>query len=660
MASDRDREPPAGSPAEQRVGSPANQPARPSAEPGGSASAFARPKIRAELGAEEAATVAALRRSNALLFVVAAVSASAFAITDLINGRYAEVGGGYLALVATAVLAWAGYALRDRGQQTAWALGVGVAAVASVVLLVSDRSVSMTLAGVLVVLMWGGLLLPPIWSAALGAIALGVLLAVVDGLTAATGGTTYTVLALATLVLVPLGLSATLDLRRRTLETSINASFGKLERQRAELERALETKVDELELSREQLFDAQKLKTVGTMASGLAHELNNILTPIRGHAELIAEGAATLEQSRRYGQRILDSAAAAAQITGGLLTYTRQTTFQPVRSNLRQLLQSQILPVLSKSLPGNVRLKVDLERTVSVDVDRVLLQQTIANLIFNAVDAMPEGGEIVIALKTSHRPVQDDEVSEDGTDAPRSALLTISDTGTGIEREHLDQIFDPFFTTKAVGSGSGLGLAMVVGTITRHHGRVLVDSEPGKGTTFTIMLPLAKAADDGAAAHKPWPVLRGESKGPVVVVLTEDQDALDEFEELLEATECSPICTNEARGAKNLLTEMGDKVDLLILDLELETSDAGRLFKSVRELFPDMPVILLADQPTQPAVQAMLQSGPTRSVRKPMDNRLFSALLTDLLQPSEGYVRDFTPVPVTTGAAASGPHPRVS
>ena len=155
-------------------------------------------------------------------------------------------------------------------------------------------------------------------------------------------------------------------------------------------------------------------------------------------------------------------------------------------------------------------------------------------------------------------------------------------------------------------------------------------------------------------------MLRGDAKGPVVIVLTEDQDALDEFEELLEATECAPICTNDAKGATPLLTEMGDKVDLLILDLEIEATDGKRLFKTVRELFPELPVILISNQPTDPGIQRMISAGPTRSVRKPMDNRLFSALLTDLLNPGGDGLRDaFTPVPINpSGADVSGPHSR--
>lgn len=630
-----------------------------------------RPNVEAEglTGVDSSALI----RSNAMLFLVAAVCTSAFTITLLFNNQFREIGGTYLLLVADAVLAWLAFALRERGFQMHWTALIGLTSVCTLISAESLDS-SVLLSGLLVILMWSGMILRPRYNALLAGFAVALMLysggqlvlepAQMDvGRVSENGDPVrkYPVPVLITFIAIPLGLGATLHLRQRTAENSLRASIAKLEEQREELKRRLEGKSTELELSREQLIEAQKLKTIGTMASGLAHELNNILTPIRGHAELIAEGLPNPEQTRRYGQRILDSAAAAAYITGTLLTYTRQGTFQPVRSNLRQLLQGKILPFLSKGLPNNVRLKPDLARNVSVDVDRTLLEQAIYNLLRNAADAMPEGGEITIRLTTSSLPASgvDDDAIEDPNAEQISAVLEITDTGIGIDAEHIDQIFDPFFTTKPVGSGNGLGLAMVMGTVTRHHGRVTVQSELGKGTAFKIWMPLA-ASDEKSDAHKPWPVLRGDAKGPVVVVITEDQDALDEYEELLEGTECSPICTSDAKGATPLLTEMGDKVDLLILDLELEASDGKRLFKSVRELFPEMPVILLSDQPTDPAVQRMIAAGPTRSVRKPMDNRLFSALLTDLLNPADGYVRDFTPVPITPGADISGPHPRAS
>lgn len=618
---------------------------------------------RAEIVEDEAPRLDPRRLlgGNSLLFLVAAIISSAFTLTELLTGHFVELGLGIVWLLACVIMSWAAFVLSERGHVTVWTAAIAIAALNPMLPNVQTITGPLMLSSILLVLVWSGLLLAPRWNMALAAYAIVSLWLfggefVLETSQMSTEGE-FSVPVLIAFISVPLGLGATMHARQRNAEARVEASFTQLEQQREALQKRLQTKITELEQSREQLFEAQKLKTVGTMASGLAHELNNILTPIRGHAELIAEGSATTEQSRRYGQRILDSAAAAAQITGALLTYTRQGTFQPVRSNLRQLLQSQILPVLSKSLPGNARLKVELARNVSVDVDRVLFQQAVANLVFNAVDAMPDGGEITIGLSTSSEaPLRGDEADDADDAEQRSAVIMVSDTGTGIDEEHIDQIFDPFFTTKAVGSGSGLGLAMVMGTVTRHHGRITVESVLGEGTTFTIYLPLAPSEEKDA--HKPWPVLGGESKGPVVVVLTEDQDALDEFEELLEATECSPICTNDAKSATPLLTEMGDKVDLLILDLEIEALDASRLFRTVRELFPEMPVILLSDQPTKGSIQRLISAGPTRSVRKPMDGRLFSALLTDLLQPDSGYVRDFTPVPITPGADVSGPHPR--
>ncbi|KIG14379.1 Sensory Transduction Protein Kinase [Enhygromyxa salina] len=628
-----------------------------------------------------------------MLFLVAAVCTSAFTITELATGHFREVGDNYgwlVWLIVAGVLSWMAFALRERGGQQIWTALISVASLNTLLSSTSMGS-SVVLAGVLVVLMWSGMLLRPRHNLLLAAYCVltmwllgGQFVLTPSQMELADGGvqtsTTdaagdsatnsdpdqnrqYALPVLITFIAIPLGLGATLHLRQRNAEHSLLASIAKLQEQREELKRRLEGKSNELELSREQLFEAQKLKMVGTMAAGLAHELNNILTPIRGHAELIVEGDHKVEQTRRYGQRILDSAISAAQITQALLTYAHKDTYQPVRSNLRQLLQSTILPMLTNALPGNVELKIDLARSVSVDVDRNLFQQAIVNLVYNASDAMPEGGVITVGLTTSTEaasekaePASDDE--DFNPDAERSAVVTVSDNGTGIEGDHLRQIFDPFFTTKAVGSGSGLGLAMVMGTITRHHGRVDVESVVGEGTTFKIYLPLA-VTDEKADAPKPWPVLRGDAKGPVVVVLTEDQDALDEFEELLEATECAPICTNDAKGATPLLTEMGDKVDLLILDLEITATDGKRLFKTVRELFPEMPVILLSNQPTDPMLQRMIAAGPTRSVRKPMDNRLFSAVLTDLLNPTDGYMRgDFTPVPITPGSDVSGPHPR--
>jgi signal transduction histidine kinase len=498
-----------------------------------------------------------LLRSNAMLFLVAAVFTTAFAATELATGHFREIGASYLWLVVSSVLSWTAFFLRERGQHWLWTSLIAVGLL-NTLLITSDMPSAIVLAGVLVILMWSGFTLRPRYNMLLAAYAVLMMwrmggefvmsVSQMDDPTVASGerdeSRRFALPVLFTFIAVPIGLGTILHLRQRSSPRGADAGAGSaaLAAENEDLKRRLEGKSNELQLASEQLFEAQKLKMVGTMAAGLAHELNNILTPIRGHAELIAEGEHKVEQIRRYGQRILDSAVAAAQITQALLTYAHKDTFQPVRSNLRQLLQSTILPVLSKTLPNQVHLKTDLARNVSVDVDRHLFQQAIVNLVFNACDAMPEGGEIVIGLTTSTAPAGErteggsGDESHGGEAVERSAVVTVADNGTGIEEEHLSQIFDPFFTTKAVGSGSGLGLAMVMGTVTRHHGRIEVDSVLNQGTTFRIYLPLA-ATDEKNDGPKPWPVLRGDAKGPVVIVVTEDQDALDEFEELLEADE---------------------------------------------------------------------------------------------------------------------------
>lgn len=441
------------------------------------------------------------------------------------------------------------------------------------------------------------------------------------------------VLYVAVASLIGLLVERVMDSMRETL----TARLAELELQQNSLFEVIDDKASQLEAAGEQLMQAQKLKTVGTMASGLAHELNNILTPIRGLAELLADGVSP-EQGQRYGRRILDSAMAAAQITTGLLTYTRQGTFQPVRSNARQLLQGQILPVLARTLPRSITLRRELADNVSIDVDRVLFQQCITNLVFNAADAMPDGGTLTISLRL-------DDVPDPVAGSAPKAIVEVTDTGVGIADEDLERIFEPFFTTKGVGAGTGLGLAMVQGIVERHGGTVSVQSEVSVGSTFRITLPLADREESVSGAE--WPVLKGKQTGPVVVVLTDDQDTLDEVEELLQATDCSPICTSDLRAGRGLLAEVGDQVDLLVLDMDMEGLSGASSLRTVRELVPDLPLLLLSVEAMTPDVSRAMGSGMIRSMRKPIDHALFGSLLTDILHPERVFAGDFTPIPLS-------------
>lgn len=449
-------------------------------------------------------------------------------------------------------------------------------------------------------------------------------------------------------ILGPLLLMAMVHAHERQTFAFFASGVKDLKTQREILREQLALKIDQLQVSHEQLIEAQRFKTVGTMASGLAHELNNILTPIRGLAELIAEGVSP-EQSNRYSLRIRDASIAASQITSALLTYTRQGCYSPVRTNLRQLLQGHILPMLAKTLGENIQIKAELDRNILIPIDRLLFQQSITNLIFNAADAMPEGGEITIHLHR-HSILESQENLTSSLSPQKSghdessdyAVITVQDTGQGIAQDHLDQIFDPFFTTKAVGSGSGLGLAQVQGAVTRHGGTISVQSEEGQGTTFRIELPLVPREEE---MPPNWPILEDGPSDSIVVVVSEEQDMLDELEEILVHTECSPICTKDPKAAQSMLIDIGDRIDLLILDMDLKSLESNQMFRSLREIFPALPIIVLSDEPSELGIQRMMGIGPTRSLRKPMDPNFLVTLVNDVLHPEAGYVSEFTNAP---------------
>jgi PAS domain S-box-containing protein len=243
----------------------------------------------------------------------------------------------------------------------------------------------------------------------------------------------------------------------------------------------------------EQLLQAQKMEALGTLTGGIAHEFNNIMTAIMGFGEFLQQGLAKDSPLHEFADRIQDSAERAAKLTDGLLAYSRKK-----RPSLEHVDVSEVLrgvEVLLENILGeHITLKTaTTDEALPVLADKTQLEQVLINLAVNAMDAMPVGGLLSMRaglLESLHGVVDNQNRIPPGA----YALITMSDTGSGMDRETQSKIFEPFFTTKEVGKGTGLGLSVVYGIIENHNGYISVESESGRGTMFRIYLPVAMSA----------------------------------------------------------------------------------------------------------------------------------------------------------------------
>lgn len=488
------------------------------------------------------------------------------------------------------------------------------------------REGSQTLLAALLLNLWACALLP--WRISVSILMVGFLTPVIEDATYVfsfgrhdTGELNGILMAIVSVF--PLGVSLALDFAKGSMKHNHARLLTAFEETRSSLEDTINDRSAALLRSQEQLFRAQKIRTAGTLAAGLAHELNNILTPARGFAELLVDHHAS-EQAPHYARRILDATIASTGITRALLTYTKQTPFSPENTELRTFLRTQVSPMMSQIVPDNASLEVQCPRGIFVSVDRQMFQQSITNLVLNAADATREGGAIRIAVETEH-PSPDPDAAHSKSDASQSvrptggtAIIRVSDNGTGIPTDNLEQIFDPFYTTKA--HGTGLGLPTVQGIVERHGGSISVNSSP-KGTSVCIRLPMQAliAAPEGEVEAE------DTSDQLHALVLSNDVDLLDEIEALLE--EASLRVTTHARSPGVDSREWRPhRFDVVVQDMEGFVIGSDEFGGSL------VPRILLTDrQKHDPEALRGLSGNHVYRLRKPVDREHFMSVLTSAL-----------------------------
>jgi PAS domain S-box-containing protein len=340
-----------------------------------------------------------------------------------------------------------------------------------------------------------------------------------------------------------------------------------------------------------QLRQAQKMEAIGTLAGGVAHDFNNILTVIHGNASLLLGAQADPAEKTEYAQQIVKAAERAASLTRQLLMFSRKQVMQLSNINLNEAV-GQMTKMLQRILGEDIALQTNYSPNLGViRGDIGMIEQILLNLAVNSRDAMPSGGTLTIGTGTDM--LSDREASQHPDAAPGLHVwLSVSDTGCGISAENLPRIFEPFFTTKEVGKGTGLGLATVYGIVKQHRGWIHVTSEINKGTTIRIHLPaLPTALIERKAPTAPKTMLPGSE----TILIAEDDPAVRGLViSVLERCGYTVLSATSGAEALTLWKANKDRVDLLVTDVVMPEGLTGlQLAEKVQAEKPGLKVLYM-------------------------------------------------------------------
>jgi len=423
--------------------------------------------------------------------------------------------------------------------------------------------------------------------------------------------------------------------RQDRVQTELQAEI--LQRERVErllrqneehLEELVAERTVNLEESRHQLRQAQKMEAVGRLAGGIAHDFNNLLTVIRGYSRLLLDRASASGHEFRGGlERIDDAADRAASLTSQLLAFSRRQVLQPKVFNLNALVQN-LEKMLRRLINEDIEMRTVLAANLgSVRADRSQIEQVIMNLVVNARDAMPRGGKLTV--ETSNVYLDEEYARSHQTVQPGNyVLLAVSDTGGGINPENLARIFEPFFTTKEIGKGTGLGLSMVYGIIKQSGGNIWVYSEPGRGTSFKIYLPLVNTpVEQTSVEHQ-----ASSSRGVETILLAEDDEQVRELaSEALSASGYSVLAAETPQAAISICRSHSGHIDLLLTDVVMPGIGGRDLATHVTAIRPDLKVLYMSGYTPQAILHHGELDADTFFIQKPFTPSSLAAKVREVL-----------------------------
>ena len=386
--------------------------------------------------------------------------------------------------------------------------------------------------------------------------------------------------------------------------------------------------ITEKSILEQQLMQAQKFEAIGTLAGGIAHNFNNILMGIQGRSSLMSLELEPYHPNLEHIKSIEACIQSATGLTKQLLGFARGGKYEVKPININELVRNSANMFSRTRKEINVHTKIPQSQLL-VDADRGQIEQVLLNLYINAWQAMPDGGALY--LETSVVALEDNDCKPHEAKPGRYAKVSVTDTGIGMNESTRRRVFDPFFTTKENSRGTGLGLASAYGIIKNHGGIITVNSKRNHGTTFNIFLRISEneihqeIVTDGAMV-----------KGSGTILLVDDEDMIMSVNQaLLEKLGYHVIAANSGEEAIEVVLRMGSGIDLVILDMIMPGMDGGKTFDRIREIHPQMPVLLYSGYAVDGQSSEILRRGCNGFIQKPFNIKTLSQKIRNIVEAAK-------------------------
>jgi signal transduction histidine kinase/CheY-like chemotaxis protein len=372
-----------------------------------------------------------------------------------------------------------------------------------------------------------------------------------------------------------------------------------------------------------QLQQAQKMEAIGTLGGGIAHDFNNLLTGVQGNVSLMLMDTDSTHPYYERLKNIEKQVQSGARLTSYLLGYARKGKYEIKPVHLNQLVEET-----SKAF-GRTKKEITIHRDFVKDLSAIegdpgQIDQVLWNLLVNAADAMPRGGDLI--LKTTNVTHQDMKGKLYDPKPGNYVLLTVTDTGIGMDKETMERIFDPFFTTKEMGRGTGLGLASAYGIIRGHGGHIDVESKKGQGTTFSIYLPASEKKVQ-KAVETGYEIIKGTG---TVLLVDDEEVVLEVGQDMLEAMGYRVRTARDGKEAIEVYRKNQDDIDFVLLDMIMPDMGGGDAYDKMKEINPDVEVLLSSGYSIDGQAKEILKRGCNAFIQKPFTMKELSGKIREV------------------------------